>query len=488
MSKNPSSGSPLASSTQPAQRVVAIVGFLLFVELSSGFLQGYYSPLFGGMIEHWDITDAQITWFVTAQTLAAGVSVPVLSKLGDIFGHRRILRLTVISVAIGATLVALSPSFPLALLGRILCGPLAVWLPLEIAIVHSRLSLASSRKAIGMLVASITLGAVIGSISAGFTSNLENFTTVLLIPVVILLLCIVAVFVAVPESTERANPKIDGWGFAGLAVFMLLLLWGLQQASQAGFASLGTLLPIIGAVVVFLVWVWWERRAEVPAIDLSLITQSKLWPAYVISFIVGVIALGTQTILMTFLAGDPARLGYGFSMPASKLSLISLVSIFPAMLSSIAFARIAKRLGLLKVLLIGLSAGFIGQIGMAVLNTSLTAIIVSLIVSGLGVGLLLGALPALISEEAPLDSTGIATGLYNSLKTLGGAVAGSAFGLILASFVMPEYGAASLGGYVTVWIVCAASCLVGLLVLPTLRQNRPQTTVIQLPLDLEEKI
>lgn len=463
------------------QRVAAIVGFLLFVELSSGFLQGYYTPLFGALVSHWEITDATITWFVTAQTLAAGVSVPVLAKLGDIFGHRRILRLAIIAVAVGAALVALSPNFTLALVGRVLCGPLAVWLPLEIAIVHSRLTQASARRAIGLLVGSITLGAVLGSVAAGQAAKIPNMTIVLLIPVIMLALCIVAVFVAVPESTERANPKIDGVGFAGLAVFMLLLLWGLHQASEFGFASIGTLASLVGAVAVFGGWVWWERRVKVPAIDLKLVTQATLWPAYLMSFALGVVALGSQTVIITFMAGDPDVVGYGFALSPSMLSLVTVATIFPAMVASMVFARFAKMFGLLRVLLIGLTMGLAGLIGLMTLNASFATIMIALVILGFGQGFLLGALPALIAEEAPSDATGIATGIYNSLKTLGGAVAGSLFAIVLSAFFIPEAGAASIGGYLAVWGIGAGIFVLCLLVLPVLNRARPHTTAINIP-------
>ena len=78
-----------------------VVGFLVFCELASGFVQGYYPPLLGAIAEHLQVSDADITWFLTVQTLAAAVCVPLLSKLGDIFGHRRMLRIAVIAVLIG---------------------------------------------------------------------------------------------------------------------------------------------------------------------------------------------------------------------------------------------------------------------------------------------------------------------------------------------------------------------------------------------------
>ncbi|WP_217135195.1 MFS transporter [Leucobacter chinensis] len=460
--------------------VAAIVGFLLFVELSSGFLQGYYTPLFSNLTEHWGITDASITWFVTVQTLAASVCVPVLSKLGDIFGHRRMLRIAVIAVAVGSLLVALAPSYPLALVGRVLVGPLAVWLPLEIAIVHSRLTQTSARRAIGMLVASITVGAILGSVVAGVAGGLSSMTMILAIPVVILILCVIAVFVAVPESTERARPKIDTIGFIGLAVTMLLIMGGLQVASRQGF-TLTAILLIVAALAIGTAWVWWEKRVEAPAIDIRIVTQPQLWPAYLISFVLGMMVLGSQTILMTFMGAKPEVAGYGFSFAPSQLAIVTIASVAPATIASFLIARLAKRIGLLGVLTTGLVLAIGGHLMLIFLNGSLMLIMIAIMVNGFGSGFLLAALPALIAEESPADSTGIATGIYNSLKTLGGALASAAFGMILAFFTLEGVGASSRTGYVTIWVVSLVAVILALLSLATIRKSRPVTAFVSVP-------
>jgi len=86
--------------TAPIKRVNAgtVVGFLVFVEFASGFTQGYYLPLIPTIRDIVGVSDADITKFVTLQTLAAAVSVPILAKLGDIFGHRRMLRIAIAAV------------------------------------------------------------------------------------------------------------------------------------------------------------------------------------------------------------------------------------------------------------------------------------------------------------------------------------------------------------------------------------------------------
>ena len=468
------------TTTPETKGVVAIVGFLLFVELSSGFLQGYYTPLFSRLTEHWDITDASITWFVTVQTLAASVSVPVLSKLGDIYGHRRMLRIAVIAVAVGALLVALAPSFEIALIGRVLIGPLAVWLPLEVAIVHSRLTQTSARRAIGILVASLTIGAVLGSIVAGFVGSLSSMTMILTIPVIILALCIVAMFMGVPESTERARPKIDTLGFIGLAATMLLIMGGLQIASRQGFSPAAIAL-IVAALGIGAVWVWWEKRTEAPAIDIRIVTKPQLWPAYLVSFVLGLMVLGTQTILMTFMGANPDSVGYGFGFAPQQLAIVTVASVAPATVASFLIARLAKRIGLLGVLTTGLVFAIIGHTVLIFFNGSLTLIFAGILLNGFGSGFLLAALPTLIAEESPADSTGIATGIYNSLKTLGGALASAAFGMVLALFTLEGESASSRTGYIVIWTISLIAVILALLSLATIRKSRPVTAFVSVP-------
>jgi MFS family permease len=218
------------------KRILAVVGFLVFVEFSSGFLQGYYLPLLDAVRDHLGVSDASIAWFITVQTLTAGVCVPILSKLGDIFGHRRILRIGIVTVLIGTVLVALAPSYPLVLLGRVLTGPIAVWLPLELAIVHNQIQGETARRAIGMLISALTIGALIGSLAAGLSSSLlSSMAAQLMVPVVMVAVSAVFVFTLVPESTARTSPVIDWLGFILLALFMLALLVGIKVVtSQPG--------------------------------------------------------------------------------------------------------------------------------------------------------------------------------------------------------------------------------------------------------------
>lgn len=462
----------------PSTRVAAVVGFLVFIEIASGFIQGYYLPLFGAIAEHLSITDADIVWFTTLQTLSAAVCVPILAKLGDIFGHRFILRLGIIAVFVGVLLTALAPNYALVLVGRVLIGPLAVWLPLEIAIVHSRIQGESGRKAIGLLVSALTFGAVLGSIVGGQLGTKLEMTMALLVPAILVAVCIVLVFTLIPESTTRTRTKIDWLGFTLLAVGMIALLWSLRSAQGGQLLNPVTISCFVAAIVLIVAFVFWELRTPNPAINLRVVASPLLWPAYITSFLFGMVLFGTQTLTTTFLAGKPDIVGYGFGLEPNVISLFTAGSALLAVLGAALFAYVAKVITLRGVLVLGVILGALGSLALVFGWGSLAMVVISTCLSGLGGGLLLGALPALIAERSPSNETGIATGLYNTLKTLGGAAAGAVFAVLLAASFVPETGAASIGGYLTIWIVCAAMFALAALVLVVVKVQGAVTAAI----------
>ncbi len=431
--------------------------------------------MFGSIAKHFNVSDADITWFNTLQTLAAGVCVPILAKLGDIFGHRRVLRISIITVLIGGLLVALAPSFEWALLGRVLTGPLAVWLPLEIALVHNKITGDTARKSIGLLVSALTIGAVFGTLASGLIASLvSSMTILLLVPVAITVLCVIIVYTKVPESDIRTNPKIDYIGFVGLAIFMMALLWGLRSAQGTGFGSAAAIVPLVIAAVVLVAWVLYELRVDVPAIHVRLVTSRALWPAYATSFLFGMVLFGTQTITTTFLAGNPDLVGYGFAFKPGTIALFSAGSALLAAVGASTFAYLAKPLGMRGVLVTATLLGVAANLVLIFGHDSVGLVVLSTVLSGLSGGFLLGALPALVAEVSPSDQTGIATGVYNSLKTLGGSAAGAIFGVILASFAISGTKSSSLGGYQTIWAMCAAAfivCVFTLIFMPKPRHD-----------------
>lgn len=95
------------------------------------------------------------------------------------------------------------------------------------------------------------------------------------------------------------------------------------------------------------------------------------------------------------------------------------------------------------------------------LHDSYTQVVTNMVIAGIGSGALVAALPAAAASAAPATQTGVATGLTNSVKTVGGAIASAVFGMALMHGVgEADRGgetAGSLSGYFTVWAVCGVT-------------------------------
>ena len=118
--------------------LVKIVGFLVCVELASGILQGYYTPIFSDIADHLGIADADVNWFEAAQLVVSALVVPPLARLGDLVGHKKVLLLSTAVTAAGSWVLAFAPTFTTFLIGWAVQGAYVVWLPLEISIIHRR--------------------------------------------------------------------------------------------------------------------------------------------------------------------------------------------------------------------------------------------------------------------------------------------------------------------------------------------------------------
>lgn len=467
-----STPSPTASARALPGSVAAVIGFLVFTEFASGFVQGYYTPLVAAIAAQLGIGTADINWFTTTFTLASAIVVPLLSKLGDRYGPRRMLRIGVVSVFVATIVIALAPNFAVLMLGRVLLAPLAVWLPLEIALIHNRITGETARRAITFLVAVLAAGAVVGSLAAGGVSLItSNLTVTLLAPSVVLLIALYAVFRKIPESVTLTRNSIDYPGFAGLAIVVAALLWGLGQAPAHGFASVEVLLPVGVAVVVLAGWIPWQLRVTSPAIDLRVVTSRRLGPLYLVSFLFGLITYGNQVPLTTFLAADPGAAGYGFALPAATLALVAAGTTAMATIGSTLSTYIARVITLRGVLILGCVIAGVSYLLQALFHTELWQTTLFVLLAWGAIGFLLGATPAMIAENAPVDATGIAAGVYNTLRTVGGAVAGALVSVLLSSFVLPTLGIPSETGYVLVWVGSAVAFGVAAVVLAMMRRT-----------------
>ncbi|WP_292832341.1 MFS transporter [Microbacterium sp.] len=441
-----------------------LIGWFIVVEIVSGILQGYYVPLFSDIVVTLGIHDSDVNWFEAAQLLLSALVVPILAKLGDMYGHKRILLIAAVLTAGATWWLAFATSFWSFLIAWALQGFYVVWLPLEIALIFERgraqqRGVSMTRRAAGLLVVGLQAGAIIGALAAGriFAATGQNLSATLIVPAIAVTLVTVVIWIGVPESTPEPGRKLDTGGFVLLAMALLLVTSALTFLRLNGPAAAWVWLLLVIGMAGFALFGWFELRQNDPAVDIRVLRRPEMWPVQATAFLVGISLLGAQGPLSTYAGTDPA-LGYGLGLDATERSNLIGVYLVSLIVGAIVFSVTSRRASPRVVLI---AAALLVGIGYALFlpfHLDVWQVVVNLSIAGLGCGALVGAMPAAAAAAAPRGQTGIASALTNTTKTIGGTFSSAVFGVVLAAGagVVASETAASLGGYLTVWGICAA--------------------------------
>jgi MFS family permease len=464
---------PSATTRSFAQITFALVGFLFLLELTSGIIQGYYIPLVSDLVIHLDITDADFNWFEAAQLLLSALAVPVLAKLGDMFGHKRMLLVSTALTAAASWWLVVAGDFTTFLIAWALQGFYSVWLPLEVALIfdkgrRSATGVSQTRRAAGLLVVALEAGAIAGALGGGaiFEALGGNVAVTLAVPAIVVSLAFFAILFGVPESERTTGRRLDPVGFVLLSFALLLTTSSLTFLRLNGPGTWWVWVIMAAGLLAFLPFARWVLGRDDPAIDLRMLARRDMWPVQVTAGLFGISVLGAQIPLSTFAGTDPGVVGYGLGLTSGQRSIVIGIYLISLIVGAVLFSVLSRRLNP-RLALIGATALVaVGYLALIPFHDDLAQVLTCICVAGLGSGALVAALPAAAAAAAPRGQTGIATGLTNTTKTIGGAFASATFGLALAGVVVVgAERAASLSGYYTVWAVCGGSAVVATVLL-----------------------
>jgi MFS family permease len=446
-----------------------LVGFLVFVEFTSGVLQGYYIPLLTDVARHLDIHDADVNWLEAAQLMLSAIAVPILAKLGDLYGHRRMLLLSAAVTAAATLVLAFAQSFPLFLAAWAVQGVYAAWLPLQVALIWNRSRrladpAAQTRRATGLIVAALQLGAIVGALGGGQVGSVfaDQFWLVLLVPGFLVLGVCAVVALRVPESEDRETGTVDATGAALLSVVLLVTTGGLTFVRINGAGEVWPWLVTGLGVLLVVPFVRYELGRPDPLVDFRVLRSPSMWPVQLTAGLFGVSVLGAQGPLSTYARTDPEVYGYGLGLSTSEVSIVIGGYVVSMLLGASQFSRISQRTTPRTTLIGAATLTGTGYLLLVPFHSSLPQVLASMVVAGLGSGALVAALPAAAAAAAPAGRTGVATGLTNTTKVLGGSFASAAFAVALATGAPvlvdgTEGTAGSLSGYLTVWVICGVT-------------------------------
>ena len=268
---------PATQPVKPVHGLFAIVGFLVCVELASGVLQGYYTPIFSDIADHLDIADADVNWFEAAQLVVSALVVPPLARLGDLVGHKKVLLLSTAVTALGLAGCSRSrPSFTTFLIGWAIQGAYVVWLPLEISIIHRRTA-GSGRQALltrrgaAILVGALELAVIIGALTSGAIVEATSMTFLLALPAIVVTVVFFVIWFGIEDSPGQATGGYDWGGLALITVVIGLVMGGLIAIRLQGPGSVLPWALILLGLLAIVPFARYEAAHPEPMVDVRLL-------------------------------------------------------------------------------------------------------------------------------------------------------------------------------------------------------------------------
>ncbi|MFD5538476.1 MFS transporter [Streptomyces sp. NPDC127079] len=395
--------------------VLSLISLLCLTE-SAAFTNISASTALPKIIGHFHTT--QGGWLLTATLLVGAASAPLLGKLADLYGKRRIIFVSVALAGLGEVLGATAPRFWVMIVGHVLLGALTGLLFLCYSLIRDvypkklvPFAASVSVTGTGLLVvgAPFLIGALIDHF--GFRSlYVFNLAWLIVMGVIVLL--------TTPETSVRRPARVDAPGVLLLAGGVTLILLPVSMGAQWGWTSARVIGLLISGAVALAVYVAVSLRIREPVLNLRILVRRTV----LFGVLGGGLAFGLAavvTTLLALLAMTPRQLGgtYGLGLSATRYAFVTAMFALGSVVGGILVGGLTRRTGPRPLMHVGLGLLTGGLLVLAFAHDTLGKIMIGAVIFGLGLGFGTGAMPNLVIAGTPESEQG-------SMSSAGGLSAG----------------------------------------------------------------
>ncbi|WP_324789615.1 MFS transporter [Streptomyces sp. H51] len=465
---------PADATASDPPRPNAVVPVLAFAGIVVSLMQTLVIPIVPELPKLLDAPASDTAWAVTATLLAAAVATPVVGRLGDMFGKRRMLLVSVILLVTGSVLCALSESLVPMIVGRAVQGLSAAVVPLGISIMRDELPPERLAGSTALMSASLGVGGALGLPTAALIADHFDWHVLFWSSAAMGTVALALVLLFVPESAVRSGGRFDVVGGLGMATGLVCLLLAISKGADWGWSSGLTLGLFAVAVLVLLAWGRFELRTSEPLVDLRATARRQVLVTNLASVAIG-FAMFAMSLVLPQLLQMPEQTGYGLGRSLLTAGLVMAPSGLVMMAFAPVSAAVSRAKGPKVTLMIGALVVAAGYGLNIVLMSQVWHLVVVSCVIGAGIGFTYGAMPALIMGAVDLSETAAANSLNTLMRSIGTSVASAIAGVVLSQMTISlgGYELPSEGGFKAVMGLGAGAALLAFAVASFIPRRRP---------------
>jgi MFS family permease len=435
--EKPSEGVPpqVTPETQEFSETYANRAIVLFALLAAFvlFVDIMLTPSLPKIALQYNVSIATVSLIISLYTVFGTAVNPVIGKLGDIYGKKKILIYVLVIYSVMVAITSFATNFTVLLVSRTIQGIGLGIFPLAFSMVREQFPRERVPRAEGILSAMFGAGAAFGLPIGAAIANSYGWQANYHIALPFIVGLTILIYFVVRESPfMNRNAKLDYVGSIWLGAALAAIVFGLSEGASWGWTSPSVLILIFGGFVSLFPLVFFERRVDQPILNLKLLGRRNVLVSNVVGLSSGAaLFLAFQSI--TYKLELPPPTGYGFDILKTGLYLLPLA--LAILIVAIPVGRLVAKYGAKPFLYLGC---IVGALGFFLLSTATSPDQIAgyLVVASAGLAMLLVPSQNLLVLSVQRRQMGLATSLGTVFRNIGSSLGAPIAGSLLSTFVV----------------------------------------------------
>ena len=430
-------------------------------------------------------TTAGVTWTMTAWLIAAAVATPLLGRVGDLVGKRRVFVLALLAVALGSVIAATAPTIGVLIAGRVVQGLGGAMFPLAFGIIRDEFAPKRLPSAIGAIASVIAIGSGFGTVLAGPLAAALSWRGLFLVPVALTVTAAVLALLYIPESPTRATGGVNPWAAVLLSGWLVALLLPLSTGAQWGWSSPVVLALFAAAALLLAAWIVVELRSTHPLVDMRLMREPGVWSMNAAAVFIGAAMFAVFAFFPRFVQ-TPASTGYGLGASVAESGMLMLPMLVTMAVTGFVSGPLSRWIGFRSQIVVAAALMSAAALGLAFAHSGVIMVAVASGVFGIGLGLIYAAITSVVVQSVPPTQTGVASGMNTNLRTVGSAIGATVMTTLVTGRIAPDglpVEAGYTAGFATAGVLALGAGVVTVVAALVLRARRTAPVEEAAPID-----